>query len=84
MQRTSSATGIAGPQRPAEQRQDAEADERADHVDVAVREVEQLQDPVDERIAERDQRIDAAEDDPVDRELEEERPSPGPVRSRRR
>ena len=68
-------TGIAGLSGAAEQRQDAEADERADHVHVAVGEVEQLEDPVDHRVPERDQRVDAAEDDPVDRELEEERPA---------
>ena len=36
------------------------ADERPDHVDVAVGEVQQLQDPVDHRVAERDQRVEAA------------------------
>jgi hypothetical protein len=36
-----------------------------------VREVEELEDAVDERVAERDQRIDAAERQRVDRELDE-------------
>ena len=42
-----------------------------DHEDVAVREVEELQDAVDERVAERDQRVDAAERQAVDGELDE-------------
>ena len=50
------------------------ADERADHVDVAVREVQQLQDPVDHRVAERDQRVDAAVRDPGDQLGDEEVP----------
>ena len=74
MQRTSSTTGIAGAERPAESGQDTEADERADHVDVAVREVQELQDSVDHRVAERDQRIEAAENEAVHGELEEEDP----------
>ena len=74
MQRTSSTTGIAGVERPAESGQDTEADERADHVDVAVREVQELQDSVDHRVAERDQRIQTAENEAVHGELEEEDP----------
>src|SRR5439155_13525198 len=49
----------------------AEADERPDHEDVAVGEVEQLQDSVDERVAERDEGIGAALRQPVERELDE-------------
>ena len=71
-------------ERAAQERQDAEADERADHVDVAVREVEQLEDPVDHRVAQRDQRVDAPEDDPVHRQLEVERPAGASARSRPR
>src|SRR4029077_12277254 len=41
----------------------------------AVSEVQQLQDPVDHRVSERDQGVDAAEDDPVDAELEEKCPA---------
>ena len=40
------------------------ADERAEHEDVAVREVDQLQDAVDHRVAERDQGVDGAERHP--------------------
>ena len=50
--------------RPAEHGQHAEADERADHEDVAVGEVQQLEDPVHHRVAEGDQRVDAAVRDP--------------------
>jgi len=57
--------------RAAERLQDPVADERADHEDVAVREVEELQDDVDERVAERDQRVDAAEREAVDGVLDE-------------
>ena len=64
-------------QRAAQERQHAEADEGADHVDVAVGEVQELQDPVDHRVAQRDQRVEAAEDDPVDGQLEEEGPALG-------
>ena len=39
-------------------------DEGPDHVDVAVGEVQELEDPVDHRVAERDQRVDAAVRDP--------------------
>jgi predicted nucleic acid-binding Zn-ribbon protein len=37
-----------------------------------VREVEELQDPVDERVAERDQRVEASQREAVDEELDEE------------
>ena len=60
--------------RAAEGGEHAVADERADHVDLAVREVQQLQDPVDHRVAERDQGVDAAERQPVDELLHEEVP----------
>ena len=39
--------------------------------DVAVREVQELEDAVDERVPERDQRVDAAERESVDGELDE-------------
>ena len=67
----------ASVQRTAQQREHAKADERPDHVHVAVREVQQLQDPVDHRVAQRDQGIDAAQDDPVHAQLEEEGPALG-------
>ena len=57
--------------RAAEQLERAEADERAHHEDVAVGEVEELEDPVDERVAERDQRVDASEREAVQRQLDE-------------
>ena len=47
------------------------AGERAEHVDVAVREVDEPQHPVHHRVAERDQRIDGAEREAVDELLEE-------------
>ncbi len=43
-----------------------ERDQRADHEHLAVGEVDQLDDPVDHRVAERDQRPDRAVGDPVD------------------
>ena len=58
IERTSSQIGIDGLTGPPSEREHAVADERADHVDVAVREVQELQDPVDHRVAERDQRVD--------------------------
>ena len=42
-----------------------------DHEDVAVREVQQLQDAVDQGIAERDECVGAALGEPVERELDE-------------
>ena len=41
-------------------------DHCADHVDVAVREVDEAQDAIDHRVAERDQRVEAAPGDAVD------------------
>ena len=55
-----------------------------DHEDVAVREVEELQDAVDERVAERDQRVDAAERQCVDGELDERVHAAGAYTSSRR
>ena len=46
------------------------AGEGAQHVDVAMREVDQAQDPVDHRVAERDEGVDRAERQPVDELLE--------------
>jgi len=53
----------------------AVADERPDHVDVAVREVQELEDPVHHRVPESDERVDRAEGDPVQRDLEKELPA---------
>ena len=52
----------------------AVADEGADHVDLAVGEVQELEDPVHHRVAKRDQRVHAAEREPVDQLLNEEVP----------
>ena len=68
---SSSQTGTFGFAGAAEHVQNAEADERPDHEDVPVREVEELQDAVDERVAERDQRVDAPESEGVDGQLDE-------------
>ena len=43
-----------------------ERDERPDHEDLAVGEVDELDDPVDERVAERDQGVDRAVGEPED------------------
>ena len=43
----------------------------AEHEHVAVREVDQLEDPVDERVAERDERVDGAVREPDERDGEE-------------
>src|SRR6185369_15563300 len=47
------------------------AHERADHVHIAVREVDQFQYPVNHRVTERNQRVDCAQRDTVDQLLEE-------------
>jgi hypothetical protein len=47
--------------RYAQERQDREREERSKRVDVAVREVDEFDDPVDHRVAQRDERVDAAE-----------------------
>ena len=60
--------------RAAEDGDQSEADERADHEDVAVREVQQLEDPVDHRVAEGDQGVDAALGDAHDQLGDEEVP----------
>ena len=57
--------------RAAEHLEDAEADERADHEDVAVGEVQELEDAVDERVAERDEGVGAALGQAVERQLGE-------------
>ena len=57
--------------RAAEHLEHAEADERADHEDVAVGEVQELEDTVDEGVAKRDQRVGAALGQAVERELGE-------------
>src|SRR5262249_11818427 len=62
-------------ERRAQAGEDAVAEEGSYHVDVAVGEVQQLQNPVDHRVAERDQRIQAPEDDPVPKKLERPGPS---------
>ena len=50
--------------------QEDDGQERAEHEDVAVGEVDQLDDPVDHRVAERDERVDRADRQRVDRLLE--------------
>ena len=45
----------------------------AEHEHVAVREVDQLEDPVDERVAERDERVHGAVRQPDERDREEVR-----------
>jgi hypothetical protein len=52
-------------ERGREARQEEQADERSDHEHVAVGEVDQLDDPVDHRIAEGDEGIDRAEHERV-------------------
>ena len=47
------------------------ADERPDHEHVRVREIDEAQDTVDHRVAERDERVDGAEGEAVDQLLEE-------------
>jgi hypothetical protein len=53
------------------------AEERADHVHVAVGEVQELEDPVHHRVAKRDERVEAAERQPADRQVEEQAPVHG-------
>ena len=67
---SSSQTGTTGVCGATERLQRAVADERPDHEDVAVGEVEELEDAVDERVAERDERVHAAERQSIDGELE--------------
>ena len=45
--------------------------ERAEHVDFAMGEVDQLDDAVDERIAQGDERVDAASGQAAEKELDE-------------
>src|SRR6185369_6240705 len=47
------------------------AHERADHVHIAVREVDQFEYPVNHRVTERNQRVDCAQRDTVDQLLKE-------------
>ena len=68
---SSSQTGHGGIARAAQHLEDAEADERPDHEDVAVGEVQQLEHAVDERVAEGDQRVRAALGQAVERQLRE-------------
>ena len=51
-------------------RAEVKADERAEHVDIPVREIDEPQHAEDHRVAERDQRIDRALREPVDELLE--------------
>ena len=60
-------------QRRSEARDRQPADVGADHVDRAVREIDQVRDAVDQRQADRQQRIDIADDEAIDRVVE-----PGP------
>ena len=66
--------------RPAEPAEDAPADEGADHHHVAVGEVEQLEDPVDHREAERDEGVHASQRQAVDGQLDELVPVHGRIR----
>jgi hypothetical protein len=64
------------PQRPGRERQadrpvQPRGDERADHENVAVGEVDQLDDPVDERVADGDERPDGAVREPVEQVVAE-------------
>ena len=52
------------------ERNRVEAEVRPDHVDIAMGEVDELDDAVDHRVAESDQRVDAAERNPVDELLQ--------------
>ena len=54
-----------------EETEQRRADERAEREDVAVREVDQLDDAVDHRVAQRDQRVDGAVGDAEVKRLEE-------------
>ena len=57
----------------ADQRDDDRVgDHRADHHHLAVREIDELDDPVDHRVAQRDDRVDAAERRAVDELLDED------------
>jgi len=57
---------IDGPTEPEEVRQKPEAHERADHEHVAMGEIDELDDPVDHRVAEGDERVDRAKCHGVD------------------
>ena len=70
---TISSGPVTMPVRPAAPRI-VEREERAQRVHVAMGEVDQLDDPVDHRVAERDQGVDAAQRETVDQLLEEEGP----------
>ena len=61
-----SSTSTRGALGDPERRVERHRDERADHEDLAVGEVDQLDDAVDERVPERDQRPDRADREPVD------------------
>ena len=58
---------------------DGDGHHRAEHEDVAVREVDQLEDAVDERVAERDQRVDHPERQADDEQVEQVRRRLGQV-----
>ena len=58
-------------QQPVRQRDGAERGERPDHQHVAVGEVDQVHDPVDHRVAQRDERIQAAQHETVEDLLQE-------------
>ena len=63
-----------GGERPAEDRQHAVAEKRPDHVDLAVGEVQELEDPVHHRVAESDECVQAPEHEPVAKQLESAAP----------
>ena len=71
MRTSTSQIEMLGSAGAAEEVKDAKADVRADHEDVAVGEIEELQDPVHHRVPEGDQGVDAAERRGIDERREE-------------
>src|SRR4029077_12975496 len=63
--------------RPSQPRQDAVAEKHTDHVHLALGEVQELEDPVDHRVAECDQRVEAAQHKAVPEQLERSSPPEG-------
>src|SRR5205823_9071806 len=58
--------------RALERQEDLDADERADDEDLGVGKVDEFEDAVDHRVAERDERVHEAEDDAVEEHLRED------------
>ena len=61
---------------PEDARRSRARDEPREREHVAVGEVDQLQDAVDERVAERDDAVDRAAREPVEADVDELRPAP--------